>query len=173
MRIRPTTFNWDTGESTFFKFSSGTWLAESSTPDGWDADLDSSDNITVFDSAIGIAHPTSFVLSGTTPLKAKIVFDDVSGSVDFGAQDAHFTITAHVAFSASGLVSEGSCKTSTFTISFAGHYWAGDDSSTFTVPTLSGSGSQACGGFASTINSDLSLGGSAALLHFNKFVISI
>ena len=92
--------------------------------------------------------------------------------MNFSNATASWTITGHVAFSASGVVSEGSCKTSSFSVSFSGGYFSGTDSSTFTVPSLSGSGTQACSSHASTINSDLALGGAGAKLHFNKFVIA-
>jgi hypothetical protein len=67
--------------------------------------------------------------------------------------------------------SEGSCKTTSFNVSFSGNWNAGTDSSTFTIAALGGAGTQACGGHASTINSNFALGGAGAKLHFNKFSI--
>ena len=104
-------------------------------------------------------------------MKAKFVIEDVSGSVDFVAETAVWTVTGHVNFSATGLVSEGSCRTTSFTVEHDGSYNAETDSETFTIAALSGSGNQACGTYASTLNSMFALGGAGALLHFNKFSI--
>jgi hypothetical protein len=164
-------FAWPTTETTFFKFASNDWLAESSPADSWDSDVDGLGNLTVFDSTTSVAHTTPYNISGSN-IHAKVVIEDVEGSVDFSTHTAVWTITAHVAFSASGFVSEGSCKTTSFDVDFSGDYVAPTDSSTFTIASLSGSGTQACGGHASTINSDFALGGAGAKIHFNKFQIT-
>jgi hypothetical protein len=126
--------------------------------------------LTAFVSAQNYAHNTGYTI-GLTAIKAKFVIEDVTGDVDLVNETSNWTITGHVRFSASGIISEGSCRTSTFNVSFSGGWNAGTDSSTFTIATLSGAGSQACGTYASTLNSYFALGGAGAKLHFNKFRI--
>ncbi len=165
-------FHWDHGETTFFKFASNDWLAESTNEDGWDSDVDGSGNLTAFDGDdSSVARTTPYTVGGST-LKAKFIIDDVTGTVNLTNFTASWTFSGRVAFSASGgVVSEGTCTTSSFNVSFSGNYGSGTDSSSFVVPMLSGTGTQACSTHASDINDDLALGGSGAKLHFNKFVI--
>lgn len=164
-------FSWDHGETTFFRFANNEWLAESTPPDSWDQDVDGSGNLTTFDTPSPQAHSTALSVSGVT-VKAKFVIEDVTGSVNIGAFTSSWTFTGHVNFSASGVFSEGQCRTSSFTVSFSGNYDSGTDSSAFTIPSLSGSGSQLCGGASGTVNSHFSLGSSGGRLHFNKFSVT-
>jgi hypothetical protein len=169
-------FTWPGGETCFFKFASSTCLAiGSTTRDTWEADVDDSDPsdapITVFDSANDYLHDTGDTIFAST-LYAKFVITDVEGSVDFTDATAVWTFTGYVVFSASGYISQSSCKTSSFNVSFSGGYISPTDSSAFTIPSFSGSGTQACGGYYSGLNTTFDLGTSGAKLHFNKFVIT-
>ncbi|MBZ0232482.1 MAG: hypothetical protein K8M05_09160 [Deltaproteobacteria bacterium] len=173
-RTADTTYNfaWDTGETAFFKFASNEWIGQSNPPDSWDADVDANGDLTAFISAQNYAHNTAQTVGMSVTVKAKFVIEDVIGSVDFVNETSYWEITGHVRFSASGLVSEGSCRTTSFVVVFNGGWNAGTDSSTFTIPSLSGSGAQACSTYASELNSDFALGGAGAKLHFNKFRIT-
>ena len=164
------TFHWDHGEKAFLEFASHDALAQGRPEDSWDADVDSSGNITVFETTNSFPHPTPYAI-GTETLEAILVIDHVSGSVDFAHHTAVFTVQAEVRFAATGVVAQGTCRTSTFTISFNGQYLAGADSAPFAVPALSGTGAQACGTSAAFINNKLALGTAGAKLHFNKFQI--
>jgi hypothetical protein len=169
-------FTWQSGETCFFKFASADCLAITTTgSDYWEADVDdtnpSSAPITFFDSDAAALHDTGYSIISST-LFAKFVITDVSGSIDFTDRTAAWTITGYVTFSASGYISQSSCKTSSFNVSFSGNYVNPTDSSAFNIPALSGSGTQACGGYSSSLNAAFSLGTSGAKLHFNKFDIS-
>jgi hypothetical protein len=165
-------FLWDFGEDNFFQFASGDHLAQSSPADSWDSDVDASGNLTFFDGATNFAHSTTHSLGGTVVVKAKFVIENVTGSVNLTAHTASWTFTGHVNFSATGLVSEGSCRTTSFTVSYSNNYLADHASSTFTIAALSGSGTQACGGNAAQLNSWFSLGSGGAFVTINKFNIA-
>ena len=169
-------FTWPGGESCFFKFTNGTCLTiGTSTRDTWEEEVNDSNPsdaiIDVFDSAIDYNHDTGYTILAST-LYAKFVITDVEGSIDFTNTTAVWTITGYVAFTASGYISPTSCKTSSFSVSFSGSYISPTDSSAFTIPALSGSGTQACNSYASGLNSTFSLGTSGSKLHFNKFDIT-
>jgi hypothetical protein len=166
-------FQWDHGETHFFEFSSTEWLPEDiNNPDSWDADLNGFNGITAFDATNSVLHPTAQTFGGVT-IQARVVIENVTGSVDFINTIGNWSLTAHVAFSATGNFTEGSCKTSSFTITLtSGDYNGGATSSAFTVPSLSGSGSQACSTHSAAVNTAFSLGGTNARLHFNKFTVT-
>lgn len=65
-------------------------------------------------------------------------------------------------------ISTANCQTAAFTINVSGN-WGNTTSTSFTIPSLSGSGTGACNGLASSVNSAVGLGSSGATLTLYKF----
>ena len=63
-------FTWDHGETTFLQFASGDWIGQTTMAnDSWDADMDNTGVITVFDSAAWstATAPPGSIRSSRTP----------------------------------------------------------------------------------------------------------
>ena len=110
--------------------------------------------------------------SPSAPIDAQLVISDVSGTVDYSSGSPAFSwaITAQLKFRALAAgVQFTNCQTSTFTINISGDYTAGATSSSFTIPSLSGTSTGACNSHASEINTKLGLGVSGASLYLIKW----
>lgn len=122
-----------------------------------------------FSDASALVHSTGeSINSPSSPIDAQLVISDVVGTVDYSS-GIYFSwaITAQLKFRAIAAgVSFTNCQTSTFTINISGDHAAGATSSSFTIPSLSGT---ACNSHGSEINTKLGLGFSGATLNLTKW----
>lgn len=163
-------FSWDFGETTWFRFASTEWIGQDSPSDSWSADVENETTVLGLLDSDHQIHATSKTVDGQV-VSMEYILTDVTGTLDLPNESGDWTITGYVRFSAPGEISGTSCRTSSFNVTFDSNYNAGNYSDSFTIPTLSGSGTQACGGWASELNSQFALGSSGAYLYFNKFTV--
>ena len=164
------TFKFDqNGSIPFLDFSNGKSATDLSTVNYFTADTDSAGNMGFVGSTMQ-AVPTNALVNGHT-VSVRLLFTDVVGTTDLSGTDAYidWEMTAKAQFvDATDGISTVNCQTGTFTIYVTGD-WDATTSSAFTIPALSGSGSGACNGWSSAVNTALGLGTSGATLTLYKF----
>jgi hypothetical protein len=164
------TFKFDQNSSIpFLAFSNGKSATNLSTVNYFTADTDSAGNMGFVGSTMQ-AIPTNALVNSHT-VSVRLVFTDVVGTTDLSGTHPNISwaMTAKAQFvDATDGISTLNCQTGTFTISITGD-WGNTTSSAFTIPALSGSGSGACNGWSSAVNTALGLGTSGATLTLYKF----
>ncbi|MDI3288139.1 hypothetical protein [Polyangium sp. 15x6] len=164
------TFRFEQNSSIpFLDFSNGKSATNLSTVNYFTADTDSAGNMGFVGSTMQAVPTDAFI--GGNPISVRLLFTDVSGTTDLSGADPdiNWTMTARAQFvePVNG-VTTLNCQTATFTIYVTGN-WDDTTSSAFTIPALSGSGSGACNGLSSVINTALGLGTNGATLSLYKF----
>lgn len=157
------------GSMPFLDFSNGKSATNLSTSNFFTADTDSAGTMSFVGSTMQ-AIPTDATLGGN-PISVRLLFTDVVGTTDLSGADPdiNWEMTAKAQFQETiNGITTVNCQTGMFTIYISGD-WGNTTSIDFTIPALSGSGSGACNGFSSSVNTALGLGTNGASLTLYKF----
>lgn len=159
--------------SPFLEFGSGEDIfsyASGGPSSKFRADVDSLGDMDFISSSTQY-YPTSINILGV--VNVKLVISNVVGTTDCsnstnGSQcEIDWDVTASLWFDG-GIVSEASCQTSSFSILVTGE-WDNTISAGFTIPDLTGSGSQTCSGLASFMSNYWDFDGGSATLSLYKY----
>lgn len=159
-------FFFDTSGDPFLTLS--TKEVHSWAPSAFTAFVES-DGEMIYDSH-SMGHNATDLQFAGQDLLVQLDISDVVGYTDLSGADPYvdWEITARLRFSSAGGATISNCRTGYFTIFVTGD-WGDTVSSTFSVPSLTGSGSGACNGNSSAINTHFGLGSANATFALYKF----
>ena len=155
--------------TTFVTFSNSTYSFNDNN-DSFDGYLDGAGNFYYLGVAGTTFHNTGFSI-GSAQVQSKFTISNITGSVDYSMGSVvDLTFTGTLQFLAPtlgiGLGTPSNCETPSFSVHIHGDISSGTSAS-FVIPKFSSS--SACNGYYTALVNAYTLGGSGALLTFNKW----